>query len=57
MVNMSILFLVWFLYLTLGVLWLNHTVKKGLINEYNVIGALIIVTIWPIHLFYTKIKK
>lgn len=57
MVNMGILFLVWFLYLVLGVLWLNHTVKKDLIDEYNVIGSLIIITIWPIHLFYTKIKK
>ena len=53
----GILFLVWFLYLVLGVLWLNHTFKKNLIDEYNVIGALIIVTMWPIHLFYTKFKK
>jgi hypothetical protein len=51
------MFLIWFLYLMIGILWLTHTVQKNIVKEYNVIGSLIIVTTWPIHMFYTKFKK
>lgn len=54
---MLILFLLWFLYIATGVLWLAHTVEKKIIEEYNMIGSLLIVAIWPIHLIYTKFKK
>jgi hypothetical protein len=53
----GLLFLIWFLYLMFGIFWLNYTVQKNIVEEYNVIGSLIIVTVWPIHMFYTKFKK
>lgn len=53
----GLIILIWLVYLTLGISWLSYTVKKELIKEYNVIGTFIIMTFWPIHLFYTKFKK
>lgn len=53
----SLLFLIWGIYLFLGFLWLNHTIKKDYIKEYNVIGTTILVIVWPIHLIYTKVKN
>jgi len=53
----SLLFLIWGIYLSLGILWLNHTIKKDYIKEYNAIGSTILVLVWPMHLIYTKIKK
>lgn len=53
----SLLFLIWGVYLFLGILWLNHTIKKDYIKEYNVIGSVMVTVMWPIHLIYTKFKK
>jgi len=47
----------WFIYLVLGIIWLNHLVKEDYLEEHNVIASLIILMIWPIHMIYTKIKK
>lgn len=52
-----LLFTLWSLYLSLGIGWLSYTVKKKYLEDYNVIASIIIVVMWPIHMFYTKIKK
>lgn len=51
------LFLIWVIYLTLGMLWLVHASKKKYIKEYNLLGSLMLLTTWPLHLFYKKNKK
>jgi len=53
---MLLAILIWVLYLTLGIFWLFYTVKNNIIKEYNMIGSLILVTVWPIHLLYVKFK-
>jgi hypothetical protein len=51
------LFLIWFVYLMIGTIWLNYILQKNIVKEYNVMGSLIIVITWPLHIFYTKLKK
>ena len=52
------LFLMWFFYLMIGIIWLNHITKDDdIVEEYNVTGSLVIVITWPLHIFYTKLKK
>jgi hypothetical protein len=54
---MLMLFLIWVIYLTLGMLWLVYIIKKKYIREYNLLGSLILLMTWPLHLFYKKNKK
>jgi hypothetical protein len=51
-----IMFLIWALYLILGFLWLCYTIKKNIIKEYNVIGSLILILMWPFHVLHSKFK-
>jgi hypothetical protein len=52
-----LLFILWAIYLTLGIGWLYYIIKKNNIQEYNMLGSMFVVVTWPIHLFYTKFKK
>jgi len=37
--------------------WLYYITTKNLVDEYNVIGTVLILLTWPIHLVYKLIKK
>lgn len=52
-----LLLALWTVYVGLGIAWLNYLVQKNYLLESNVIASLFILIIWPIHMFYTKIKK
>jgi hypothetical protein len=44
-----IVFLVWALYLILGLFWLKITISRKPNREYNLLGSLFIVTFWPMY--------
>ena len=53
-----IVFLLWALYLSAGLFWLNFVIQRGLIEEPNVIGSLVAIMIWPIILpLFLRKKK
>jgi|APGre2960657404_1045060.scaffolds.fasta_scaffold269399_2 hypothetical protein len=54
---MILLFSIWTVYTFLGIIWLAYISEKDYIEEYNLIGSIIIVLFWPIHLIYTKFKN
>jgi hypothetical protein len=47
---MLIVFLVWILYVILGLFWLKITISRKPNREYSVLGSLFIVTFWPVYL-------
>jgi len=51
------LFGIWTLYVLLGIIWLNYFSNKRKIQSENVIGSLMIVTLWPLHIIYELIRK
>ena len=53
---MIIFLICWVLYLAFGLLWLNHSIKNDIIKEYNMLGSLMLVTLWPIHMLYVKLN-
>jgi hypothetical protein len=46
---MVLLFLIWALYLILGLFWLKIIISRKPNREYNMIGSLFIISFWPIH--------
>jgi len=48
------LFTLWSLYLGIGFGWLIYATQKKYLKEHNTLGCLIIISIWPLHLIYTK---
>jgi len=54
---MLLFFLIWLLYLIIGVFYLYTLVNsKNKHKEYNIIGSLVIITIWPFMLINNLIK-
>ncbi len=54
---MIMIFIVWAIYVLLGLLWLNFLVNKDWVNEWNQLGAIFLVCIWPIHIVYYLSKR
>lgn len=57
MITTLVIFLVWSLYLSIGLFWINWLVNNNLIKEYNVIGSLFMIVIWPFLLPFFRKKK
>lgn len=54
---MLLMFYIWSTHLVIGVFWLYITVVNKIIHNYNTVGSLILIVLWPIHVFYLIIKK
>ena len=57
LVNLLIFSIVWGLYLSFGMLWLFKLIKDKIIIDFNLIGSLMMVIFWPLHLFFYLIRK
>lgn len=55
---MLVLYGIWVLYVLLGITWLYYFIsKRDEEQSDNMIGSLLIVTMWPFHILYELYKK
>lgn len=57
MTTTILFFLCWAIYLTIGLIWINWVISNNLVKEPNVIGSLVMITLWPILLPFFRKKK
>lgn len=55
---MLVLYAIWVLYVLLGITWLYYFISKRDDEQSdNMIGSMLIVTMWPFHILYELYKK
>jgi hypothetical protein len=50
-------FIFWSIYVLIGILWLYFLVEDNWTTEWNQLGSIALVVIWPFHIIYYFWRK
>jgi hypothetical protein len=50
-------FIFWSIYVLVGILWLYFLVEDSWTTEWNQLGSIALVVIWPFHIIYYFWRK